>query len=147
MKRLTLLILLLVLSIGASAQAQRAFQFRISVPSPAIGFGLEAELQRNLVALLYGDLVFRGPGVLVGGELLFKPDLGQFDRDLRGIMPYVGGGIGVGFGGGGADAGLTLDFGIEFLVDRSTGLFVGWQGIYYFDGFTGSRAILGASFR
>ncbi|WP_018466383.1 hypothetical protein [Calidithermus timidus] len=147
MKRLSLLILLLVLSIGASAQAQRAFQFRISVPNPALGFGLEAELQRNLVALLYGDLVFRGPAVLVGGELLFKPDLGQFDRDLRGVSPYIGGGVGVGFGGGAADAGLTLDFGIEFAVDRSTGLFVGWQGIYYFDGFVGSRAILGASFR
>jgi hypothetical protein len=147
MKRLTLLLLLLVLSIGASAQAQRAFQFRISVPSPAIGFGLEAELQRNLTALLYGDLVFRGPGVLVGGELLFKPDLGQFDRDLRGISPYIGGGVGVGFGGSAANAGLTLDFGIEFAVDRSTGLFVGWQGIYYFDGPVGSRAVLGASFR
>lgn len=147
MKRLTLLVLLVALAVGASAQAQRSFQFRISVPSPALGFGLEAELQRNLVALFYGDLFFQGPGVFVGGELLFKPDLGQFDRDLRGISPYLGGGVGAGFGGGGADVGLTLDFGIEFALDRSTGLFVGWQGIYYFDGGAGSRAILGASFR
>lgn len=67
MKRVWLLVALLAL-IAPSAFAQRAFQFRISVPAPTLGLGLEADLQRNLVAQLYGDILFRNNvGFLLGG--------------------------------------------------------------------------------
>lgn len=147
MKRVWLLVALLAL-IAPSAFAQRAFQFRISVPAPTLGLGLEADLQRNLVAQLYGDILFRNNvGFLLGGNLLFKPDLGQFDRDLRGISPYVGGGLGTLLSSGGVDFGVNLDLGIEFAIDRNTGIFVGGETLFAFTGDSYGRLIFGASFR
>lgn len=146
MKRLSIVLVLLALCAASSAFAQRAFQLRIGVPGPSLGFGVEADLQRNLVANIYGDLVFRGPSFILGGEVLFKPDLGQFDRDLRGISPYFGGGLGVEFPSTVSFA-LTLDAGVEFALDRSTGLFIGGQGIFPFDSSPRSRLLFGASFR
>jgi len=146
-KKAWLFSVLLVL-VAPSALAQRAFQFRISVPSPTLGLGLEADLQRNLVAQLYGDILLRSNvGFLLGGNLLFKPDLGQFDRDLRGIRPYLGGGLGTVLSGGGVDFGVNLDLGIEFAIDRSTGIFIGGETLFAFTGGSYSRLILGASFR
>ena len=145
-KKAWLFLVLLVL-VAPSALAQRAFQFRISVPSPTLGLGLEADLQRNLVAQLYGDILLRSNvGFLLGGNLLFKPDLGQFDRDLRGISPYLGGGLGTVLSGGGVDF-VNLDLGIEFAIDRNTGIFIGGETLFAFAGGPYGRLILGASFR
>ncbi|GEM83316.1 MAG: hypothetical protein KatS3mg074_343 [Meiothermus sp.] len=145
MKRLPVLIVLLLLVFASSGFAQRAFQLRISVPAPSLGFGLEANLQRDLVALIYGDVLFTGPRFLIGGEVLFKPDLGQFDRDLRGIKPYFGGGLGLGLPN--ANFALTLDAGIEFALDRDTGLFIGGQSIFPFNSSPSARLLFGATFR
>lgn len=145
MKRLPVLVVLLLLVFASSGFAQRAFQLRISVPAPSLGFGLEANLQRDLVALIYGDVRFTGPSFLIGGEVLFKPDLGQFDRDLRGIKPYFGGGLGLGLPN--ANFALTLDAGIEFALDRDTGLFIGGQSIFPFNSSPSARLLFGATFR
>ncbi|WP_460361707.1 hypothetical protein [Thermus antranikianii] len=32
------------------------------------------------------------PGVALEGALPFKPDLGQYDPSLKGLLPYFGGG-------------------------------------------------------
>ncbi|MBF6594885.1 MAG: hypothetical protein IVW51_10615 [Thermaceae bacterium] len=146
MKRLSVFLLVFVSLAASTALAQRAFQLRIGVPGPSLGFGIEADIQRSLVANIYGDLLFRGPSFLLGGEVLFKPDLGEFDRDLRGISPYIGGGLGVQFPSAISFA-LTIDAGIEFALDRSTGLFIGGQGIFPFDSSPSSRLLFGASFR
>lgn len=145
MKRLPVLIVLLLLVFASTGFAQRSFQLRISVPSPTLGFGLEANLQRDLVALVYGDVVFQGPGFLIGGEVLFKPDLGQFDRDLRGIKPYFGGGLGLRLPN--ANVALTLDAGLEFALDRDTGLFIGGQSVFPFNSSPYGRVLFGATFR
>lgn len=145
MKRLPVLIVLLLLAFASTGFAQRAFQLRISVPTPSLGFGLEANIQRDLVALIYGDVLFSGPSFRIGGEVLFKPDLGQFDRDLRGIKPYFGGGLGLGLPN--ANFALTLNAGIEFALDSSTGLFLGGQSIFPFSATPSARLLFGASFR
>jgi len=144
MKRITALVLLL-LAFTSVSFAQRSFQLRISVPSPTLGFGLEANLQRDLVVLIYGDVIFQGPAFLIGGEVLFKPDLGQFDRDLRGIKPYFGGGLGLRLPN--ANFALTLDAGLEFSLDRDTGLFIGGQSVFPFDSSPYARVVFGATFR
>ncbi len=145
MKRLLVVFFLLLLAFASTGLAQRAFQLRVAIPEPSLGFGLEATLQRNLVALVYGDVVFRGPSFLLGGEVQFKPDLGQFDRDLRGIKPYFGGGLAVGLPS--ANVALTLGAGLEFTLDPSTGLFLGGQSIFPFNGGSYGRVVLGVSFR
>lgn len=145
MKRLPVLIVLLLLAFASTGFAQRAFQLRVSVPAPSLGFGLEANIQRDLVALIYGDVRFAGPSFLIGGEVLFKPDLGQFDRDLRGIKPYFGGGLGLELPN--ANFALTLDAGIEFALDNSTGLFLGGQSIFPFSATPSARLLFGATFR
>lgn len=145
MKRLPLLLAVILLAFASTGLAQRAFQLRVSVPAPALGLGLEASLQRDLVVLVYGDVIFQGPGFLIGGELLFKPDLGQFDRDLRGIKPYLGGGLGLQTPT--PNFALTLDAGVEFLLDRDTGLFIGGQSVFPFSASPYGRVVLGASFR
>jgi hypothetical protein len=109
MRRVSILVAMLLLVFASVGLAQRSLQLRASVPSPTLGFGLEAGLQRDLVAQIYGDLIFQGPAFLIGGALLFKPDLGQFDRDLRGIRPYLGGGLGLRLPN--PDFALTLDAG------------------------------------
>ncbi|MCS7057453.1 MAG: hypothetical protein NZ849_04460 [Meiothermus sp.] len=144
MKR-ALVFVLLLLTMASIGLAQRAFQLRVSVPNPSLGLGLEAGLQRDLVALIYGDVVFSGPRFLVGGEVLFKPDLGQFDRDLRGIKPYFGGGLGLNLPS--AEFALTLSAGVEFALDRDTGLFVGGQSLFPFNGSSYGRLLFGAVLR
>jgi hypothetical protein len=98
---------LLLLALSGLGLAQRAVSFRLSLPPAGLGVGLEAPLEQNLAFRGYGDLFPSGPSFLLAGEVLFKPDLGQVDRDLKGIRPYCGGGLG-GFipGSAGADLGL-----------------------------------------
>lgn len=142
-KKITLLLLLALLS--SSALAQRAFQLRLGLPEASIGIGLESAFERNVVANFYGDAILSGPSFLLGGEVQFKPDLGQFDRDFRGIRPYIGGGVALGLGGNSARVGITLAGGVEFALDAEAGLFFGGQT--FFGNLGGSRLLLGASFR
>jgi hypothetical protein len=137
------ILLLLLLVIGSSAFAQRALQFRISLPSPTVGIGLELPFERNVVANIYGDAILNGPNFLLGGEIQYKPDLGQFDRDFRGIKPYVGGGVILGLPS--ANFGVSLSGGVEFALDSEAGLFIGGQSL--FGNGTSSRILFGASFR
>jgi hypothetical protein len=57
MRRVSILVAMLLLVFASVGLAQRSLQLRASVPSPALGFGLEAGLQRDLVAQIYGDLI------------------------------------------------------------------------------------------
>jgi hypothetical protein len=142
------LLLLALLALSSLGLAQRAVSFRLSLPPAGLGLGLEAPLERNLAFRGYGDLFPSGPSFLLAGEVLFKPDLGQLNRDLRGIRPYFGGGLGMLLpGGGNADLGLQLSLGVEVLLDSRTGIFLDGE---YFSGFGGrrfSRTVIGANLR
>ncbi|KGQ21982.1 hypothetical protein [Thermus filiformis] len=135
-----LLVLLLV-----PALAQRAVSFRVSLPNPpGVGLGLEGNLEQSFAFRLYADLL-AGPDGYLGGELLFKPDLGRFDRDLRGIRPYFGGGLGARLVPG--EVGIQLALGLEVLLDARTGVFL--EGDYFapFSGRQMNRLVLGANLR
>ncbi|GAA6759698.1 MAG: hypothetical protein WHT26_11820 [Thermus sp.] len=143
-------VLLLLLALGSAVQAQRAVSFRVSFPpsGAGIGLGLEAPLERDTALRLYGELFPGGPSVLLVGEFLFKPDLGQLDRDLRGIRPYFGGGLGVRVPSGASpDLGLGLALGVEFLLEARTGVFLEGAYFYPFGGGQGGRLVLGANLR
>jgi hypothetical protein len=142
------LVLLTLLALGGMGLAQRAVTFRLSLPPAGLGVGLEAPLERNLAFRGYLDLFPAGPSFLAAGEVLFKPDLGQVDRDLRGIRPYFGGGLGMLLpGGGNADLGLQLSLGVEFLLDPRTGFFVDGEYFYAFGGGRFGRTVIGANLR
>jgi hypothetical protein len=142
------LVLLTLLTLGGMGLAQRAVTFRLSLPPAGLGVGLEAPLERNLAFRGYLDLFPAGPSFLAAGEVLFKPDLGQVDRDLRGIRPYFGGGLGMLLpGGGNADLGLQLSLGVEFLLDPRTGFFVDGEYFYAFGGGRFGRTVIGANLR
>ncbi|WP_018111153.1 hypothetical protein [Thermus igniterrae] len=140
--------LLVLLALGSGALAQRAVSFRLSLhpAGPGLGLGLEAPLERNLAFRAFLDLFPGGPSFLGAGEVLFKPDLGQVDRDLRGIRPYFGGGLGAFFGATG-EVGLQLSLGVEFLVDARTGLFLDGEYFYAFGGGRFGRTVIGANLR
>jgi hypothetical protein len=59
----------------------------------------------------------------------------------------VGGGLGTLLSSGGVDFGVNLDLGIEFAIDRNTGIFVGGETLFAFTGGSYGRLIFGASFR
>jgi hypothetical protein len=142
------LVLLTLLALGGMGLAQRAVTFRLSLPPVGLGVGLEAPLERNLAFRGYLDLFPAGPSFLAAGEVLFKPDLGQVDRDLRGIRPYFSGGLGMLLpGGGNADLGLQLSLGVEFLLDSRTGIFLDGEYFYAFGGGHLGRTVLGANLR
>jgi hypothetical protein len=109
--------------------------------------GLEAPLERNLAFRGYGDLFPSGPSFLLAGEVLFKPDLGQVDRDLKGIRPYFGGGLGVFIPGVSPEVGLQLSLGVEVLLDSRTGIFLDGEYFYAFGGGRSGRTVLGANLR
>jgi len=143
-----ILILTALLALSGLGLAQRAVSFRLSLPPAGLGVGLEAPLERNLAFRGYADLFPAGPSFLLAGEVLFKPDLGQVDRDLRGIRPYFGGGLG-GFipGNAGAELGLHLSLGVEVLLDPRTGIFVDGEYLYAFGGGRFGRTVIGANLR
>lgn len=124
---------LALLALGTGALAQRAVSFRLSLPPAGLGLGLEAPLERNLAFRGFVDLFPGGPSFLAAGEVLFKPDLGQLDRDLRGVRPYFGGGL-AGYFAGSGDVGLNLSLGVEFLLDARTGVFLDGEYFYPFGG-------------
>ncbi|WP_114313734.1 hypothetical protein [Thermus caldifontis] len=144
MRRIVLV--LAVLALGTGAFAQRAVSFRLSLPPAGLGLGLEAPLERNLAFRGFADLFPTGPSFLLAGEVLFKPDLGQLDRDLRGIRPYFGGGLAGHFAGPG-QVGLHLSLGVEFLLDARTGIFLDGEYFYAFGGGWFGRTVIGANLR
>ncbi|TFU27084.1 hypothetical protein [Thermus tengchongensis] len=137
---------LALLALGTGAFAQRAVSFRLSLPPAGLGLGLEAPLERNLAFRGFVDLYPGGPSFLAAGELLFKPDLGQVDRNLRGIRPYFGGGLGAQFAAA-TDLGLHLSLGVEVLLDARTGLFLDGEYLYPFGGGRFGRVVIGANLR
>jgi len=141
-----ILILMALLALSGLGLAQRAVSFRFSLPPAGLGVGLEAPLERNLAFRGYADLFPAGPSFLLAGEVLFKPDLGQVDRDLRGIRPYFGGGLG-GFVSGTPQLGLHLSLGMEVLLDPRTGIFVDGEYLYAFGGGRFGRTVIGANLR
>ncbi|WP_234554166.1 hypothetical protein [Thermus caliditerrae] len=138
---------LLLMALGMGALAQRAVSFRLSLPPAGLGLGLEAPLERNLAFRGFVDLFPGAPSFLAAGEVLFKPDLGQLDRDLRGIRPYFGGGLAGRFASG-SEVGLHLSLGVEFLLDARTGIFLDGEYFYPF-GSSGhfGRTVIGANLR
>lgn len=141
-----MLLVLALLALGTGAFAQRAVSFRLSLPPAGLGLGLEAPLERNLAFRGFVDLFPGRPSFLAAGEVLFKPDLGQLDRDLRGIRPYFGGGLGARI----ADAssvGVHLSLGAEVLFDPRTGVFLDGEYYYPFSGGGSSRVVLGVNLR
>jgi hypothetical protein len=142
------LLLLALLALSGLGLAQRAVSFRLSLPPAGLGVGLEAPLERNLAFRGYGDLFPSGPSFLLAGEVLFKPDLGQVDRDLKGIRPYFGGGLGVFIPTGvSPEVGLQLSLGVEVLLDPRTGIFLDGEYFYAFGGGRFGRTVLGANLR
>jgi hypothetical protein len=142
------LLLLALLALSGLGLAQRAVSFRLSLPPAGLGVGLEASLERNLAFRGYGDLFPSGPSFLLAGEVLFKPDLGQVDRDLKGIRPYFGGGLGVFIPTGvNPEVGLQLSLGVEVLLDSRTGIFLDGEYFYAFGGGRFGRTVLGANLR
>ncbi len=113
----------------------------------SFGAGLENPLRRNLVGRLYLDLAPASPGVAVGGDLLFKPDLGQYDPTLRGSFPYFGGGLS-GLLGPQSTFGVGFSLGLEQLLDPYTGLAIEAQYIYGIANAPKTwRMLLGVNFR
>ena len=130
------------------ALGQRAVGFRLVLPPGGAGLGLalEAPLERSLAFRAFGDLFPSGPSFLLGGEVLFKPDLGQLDRDLRGIRPDFGGGLGARIADASA-VGVPLSLGAEVLFDPRTGFFLDGEYYYPFGGGGSSRVVLGVNLR
>lgn len=141
-----MLLVLALLALGTGAFAQRAVSFRLSLPPAGLGLGLEAPLERNLAVRALVDLFPGGPSFLAAGEVLFKPDLGQLDRDLRGIRPYFGGGLGARIANA-SSVGVHLSLGAEVLFDPRTGVFLDGEYYYPFSGGGSSRVVLGVNLR
>ena len=142
------LVALLGTLLFSMALRQRAVGFRLVLPPGGAGLGLalEAPLERSLAFRAFGDLFPSGPSFLLGGEVLFKPDLGQLDRDLRGIRPYFGGGLGARIADASA-VGVHLSLGAEVLFDPRTGFFLDGEYYYPFGGGGSSRVVLGVNLR
>jgi len=86
--------------------------YRCGLPNGEIlGFtfraGLENHLQQNPSGRLSAMLAPVAPGVALEGALPFKPDLGQYDPSLKGLLPYFGGGLS-------AVVGPSLPAGVSF---------------------------------
>lgn len=146
MKRV-LLALLLVLGM---ASAQSAIQMRFGYGESlglTFGAGLENRLRQNLSGRLSAMLAPAAPGVALEGALLFKPDLGQYDPSLKGLLPYFGGGLSAVVGPN-LTAGVSFTGGMEGLLDPYTGLFVEATYVYGFANFPKVwHLALGVSFR
>jgi hypothetical protein len=108
---------------------------------------MENRLRQNLSGRLAADLAPEAPGVALEALLLFKPDLGQYDPALKGLLPYVGGGL-AGVVGPAPTLGVSLALGLEGLLDPTTGLFAEGGYTYGFADFPKVfRLAFGVSFR
>ena len=105
------------------------------------GAGMENRLRQNLSGRLAADLAPEAPGVALEALLLFKPDLGQYDPALKGLLPYVG-------VGPAPTLGVSLALGLEGLLDPTTGLFAEAAYVYGFADFPKLwRFAFGVNFR
>ena len=111
------------------------------------GAGMENRLRQNLSGRLAAALAPEAPGVALEALLLFKPDLGQYDPALKGLLPYVGGGL-AGVVGPAPTLGVSLALGLEGLLDPTTGLFAEAAYVYGFADFPKLwRFAFGVNFR
>ncbi|GGM98206.1 hypothetical protein GCM10007092_09990 [Thermus composti] len=145
MKRLLIAFLLLGI-----ASAQSAIQMRFGYGEGlglTFGAGVENVLRQNLAGRLTAELAPAAPGVALEATLLFKPDLGQYDPTLKGLLPYLGGGLS-GVVGPNPTLGVGLVAGLEGLLDPTTGLFAEGAYVYGFADFPKVwRFGLGVNFR
>lgn len=146
MKRILLAFLLLL----GIASAQSAIGMRFGYGEGlglTFGAGLENRLRQNLSGRLSAMLAPAAPGVALEAALLFKPDLGQYDPSLKGLLPYFGGGLSAVVGPS-LTAGVGFTAGMEGLVDPYTGLFAEATYVYGFADFPKVwHFALGVSFR
>ncbi|MGQ9735268.1 MAG: hypothetical protein ACUVUP_01550 [Thermaceae bacterium] len=148
MRRLVLALLLGLLGSFAGAQSAIGMRFGYGEGTGlSFGASLENTFRRNLAGRVYLDLAPAGPGVALGVDLLFKPDLGQYDPSLKGLTPYLGGGLS-GLLAQESTLGVSFSLGLEGLLDPYTGLFVEARHTY---GFAQApkfwRFLLGVNFR
>ncbi|GAA6754783.1 hypothetical protein QT17_02530 [Thermus sp. 2.9] len=145
MRRVFVLLFLLGL-----AGAQSAIQMRFGHGEAlglTFGAGVESHLRQNLVGRLTAELAPAAPGVALEAALLFKPDLGQYEPGLQGLLPYFGGGLGALLGPR-PTAGVGFTLGLEGLLDPYTGLFAEGSYVYGFADFPKVwRFALGVNFR
>lgn len=112
----------------------------------SFGAGVESVVRRNLSGRLYLDLAPANPGLALGADLLFKPNLAQYNSLFQNIFPYFGGGLS-GVLGSQSTFGVGFSVGLEGLLDSYTGLFVEGQYVYGFaDAPKTLRAVLGVNF-
>ncbi|GAB5601590.1 hypothetical protein FJNA_01140 [Thermus sp. FJN-A] len=141
---------LALLTLLGLASAQSAIGMRFGYGEGlglTFGAGLENQLRRNLVGRLTAELAPAAPGVALEALLLFKPDLGQYDPALGGLLPYFGGGLGAVVGPS-LTAGVGFTLGLEGHLDPSTGLFAEGTYVYGFAAFPKVwRFALGVNFR
>jgi len=139
-----------LLALFGLASAQSAIQMRFGYGEGlglTFGAGLENVLRPNLAGRLAAEIAPASPGVALEALLLFKPDLGRYDPGLRGLLPYLGGGLS-GVVGPNPTLGVGLVAGLEGLLDPTTGLFAEGGYIYGFADFPkGFRLALGVNFR
>lgn len=131
---LTLSVLAAVLSAFGSAAQASALQMRLGYGEGlgfTLGAGVEAPLRSHL-ALNYGvEVAPEGPGLAAFLQMSFKPDLGQYLPEAKGVRPYLGGGL-AGLLGGGSTFGLLLTAGAEASLDPTTGLYLEGGYLYGF---------------
>ncbi|SDE66084.1 hypothetical protein SAMN04488243_10650 [Thermus arciformis] len=146
MKRLLLALGLLL----GLAHAQGAIGMRFGYGEGlglTFGAGVENRLRQNLSGRLLAELAPAAPGLALEASLLFKPDLGQYDPSLQGLLPYFGGGLS-GLVGPAPTLGVSFTLGLEGLLDPYTGLFAEGTYVYGFAEFPKVwRLALGANFR
>ena len=107
--------LLATIALLGLATAQSAIQMRFGYGESlglTFGAGVESRLRQNLSGRLLAELAPAAPGVALEASLLFKPDLGQYDPTLRGLLPYFGGGLS-GLLGEQSTAGVSFSAGLE----------------------------------
>ena len=143
-------LLAVLLALLGLASAQGAIGMRFGYGEGlglTFGAGMENRLRQNLSGRLAADLAPEAPGVALEALLLFKPDLGQYDPALKGLLPYVGGGL-AGVVGPAPTLGVSLALGLEGLLDPTTGLFAEGGYTYGFADFPKVfRLAFGVSFR
>jgi len=134
--------LLATIALLGLATAQSAIQMRFGY-----GEGLGLTFGAGVESRLLAELAPAAPGVALEASLLFKPDLGQYDPTLTGLLPHFGGGLS-GLLGGQSTAGVSFSAGLEGLLDPYTGLFAEATYVYGFAGFPKVwRLGLGVNFR
>jgi len=119
------------------ATAQSAVQMRFGYGDGlglVFGTGVENRMRQNLSSRFLAELAPAAPGVALEASLLFKPDLGQYDPSLKGLLPYFGGGLS-GVVGGQSTLGVSFSAGVEALFDPYTGLFAEGTYVYGFADF------------